>query len=368
MTVVAAICLPEKSGISLFLPERRVCSAPTDAISIGVGERRLSDSQAICRRKKAIHSTRGFMKTHAQWLRIGLYYLVAISVSVFARLYWHTGVPTAASAGAMYLHLVAGMGPTLGVLAVWLVFRRRPTLTFGGTNRTLAVLMIAVLAVVLAIRGVPNPFGLEPHLFGLHLGGWIALYALLEEIGWRGYLQGEFGSYRALARYAVVGLFWYAWHLSWLTNASLAGEAITLVLMIAASIGIGFVADRTRSIIAAAAFHILGNVMGLTTDFRTLIPPHDRMIIASLCLAILILLLRIWRKTPITDSRSRSAAAVSSWVCRRVVTLRYSASSCPLRVSGTSRSGVRPPARMLVVVRAMRRWRGCRRTGPSRRW
>ena len=75
--------------------------------------------------------------------------------------------------------------------------------------------MLAVPAAVMGVLGIDNPFSVDPHLFGIHMGVWIALYAILEETGLRGYLQGEFRNRSPLIRYVIVGLFWYAWHLSY---------------------------------------------------------------------------------------------------------------------------------------------------------
>lgn len=244
-----------------------------------------------------------------RWVRIGLYYAIALAVSALARLYWHMGAATSASPGSMYRHLIAGAGPALGVLAVLMLFRHRPLLTFAGSNARFAVVAITVPAVVLALRGVANPFGMNPHLFGLHMGVWIAAYAVLEEIGWRGYLQDEFADRARLSRYAIVGLFWYAWHLSWVTNPSIAGEVVSALILVAAAIGIGFVADRTGSILAAAAFHVLGNIMGMTTDFRALIPQHERLLLAGLCLAALLVVLRVWRMLDLSRLTQASTRA-----------------------------------------------------------
>lgn len=233
-----------------------------------------------------------------KWPRIGLFYLVALAVSALARLYWHTGAATTPQDGAwaMYRHLIAGAGPALGAAAVVLACKYRSRIGLGGTNPALAAIMVAVPALVMGGMGIANPFGMEPHLFGIHMGLWIAAYAILEEIGWRGYLQDEFRNRPALLKYAIVGLFWYAWHLSWLNGNPVASELVTIVFMVLASIGIGFVADRTGSVLAAAAFHVIGNVMGLTTDFTALIPSAaTRGTIALVCVAIWLVVLRIWR-------------------------------------------------------------------------
>lgn len=231
-------------------------------------------------------------------IRIALYYVVAITISAMSRLYWQITGATPVEQGpfAMYLHLVAGAGPALGAATVWFVFRYRSRITVGGTNAAMGVAMIVVPAIVMGIMGVPNGFGVEPHLFGVHMGSWIVVYAILEEIGWRGYLQDEFRDRPALLKYAIVGLFWYAWHLSWLNGNPVGSELVTIVFMIAASAGIGFVADRAGSVLAAASFHAAGDIMWLTADFKTIIPSTaTRGTIVIACMIIWLVLLRIWR-------------------------------------------------------------------------
>jgi membrane protease YdiL (CAAX protease family) len=236
-------------------------------------------------------------RVNRRWLRIAIYYAVALGLSFLARIIWQTSNLADPRQGAwgMYRHLFSGVGPFLGALLVWALFRPERRMRFGGTWPAMSLAMLAVPAIVLGIMGVANPFGVDAHLFGVHLGVWIAIYAILEETGWRGYLQDEFRQRQALLKYAIVGLFWYAWHFSWLGGHSAGSEAASLAFMIAASIGIGFVADRTRSIFAAAAFHVLGNVMGTTTDFAALIPSQQtRWMIVLACVVVWLIMLRLW--------------------------------------------------------------------------
>ena len=232
-----------------------------------------------------------------KWLRIAIYYAIAIGCSALTRVVWHLGdLSDGRSMLAMYWHLLGGIGPFIGAVTIWLVFRTKRVNSFGGSWPAMAWAMLAVPAAVMGIMGVPNAMGVDPHLLGLHMGAWIGLYAILEETGWRGYLQGEFRAQPALARYAIVGLFWYAWHLTFLQRTTMENELLTVGFIVLASVGIGFVADRTGSILAAAAFHILGNIMGLTSDFRTLIPdPSRRLWIVGICFLIWLVMLRVWR-------------------------------------------------------------------------
>jgi membrane protease YdiL (CAAX protease family) len=231
-------------------------------------------------------------------VRILLFYAVALLFSFLARFVWHTSdTPRQVlTADGMYLHLISALGPFLGALLIWGLFRPKREISFGGSWPTMGAAMLLVPALLLTLLGIDNRLGIERHLFGAHVGIWIALYALLEETGWRGYLQGEFADRPALLRYVIVGLFWYAWHFSFVTDFSLANQAVSLGFILLSSIAIGFVADRTGSIQAAAAFHIAGNILATTALFRLLIPAaQTRLGIVAACFVVWLVMLRLWR-------------------------------------------------------------------------
>jgi len=243
-----------------------------------------------------------------RWIRVAIYYLIALAFSALARLYWHTSDPADPAVGAwgLYRHLLSGLGPLLGALAIWAAFRPERRMSLGGTFPAMGWAMVAVPAAVMAAIGIPNRFGIEPHLFGLHIGVWVAIYALFEETGWRGYLQDELRHWHKLAKYAFIGLLWYAWHFSYLGGYGLGTEISNLLMIVLASIGIGFVADRTHSILAAAAFHVIGDVMGLMHEFKTLMPStHDRLVVVAICVVIWLVMLRLWG---MRDKRRRGDA------------------------------------------------------------
>lgn len=99
-----------------------------------------------------------------------------------------------------------------------------------------------------------------------------------------------------LLKYALIGLVWYAWHFSWVERHTVGDQLFTIGFMILASVGIGFVADRTGSVLAAAAFHIIGDGMGLMPDFRAVIPDsHQRLVIIAICIVLWLVTMRIWR-------------------------------------------------------------------------
>lgn len=248
-----------------------------------------------------------------RWIRIALFYAVALGISFLARVYWRTSDLADLRLGewGLYRHLFSGVGPFAGAFLVWAVFRPEWRMSFGGTFLPMGVAMLAVPAIVLGVIGVGNGFSIDPHVFGVQIGIWIALYAVLEETGWRGYLQGEFDDQSPLLRYVIVGVFWYAWHLTYIVaHNSVATEISNLVFIVLASIGIGFVADRTHSIFAAAAFHVIGNILLTSVEFRTFIPASDvRVKVVLICVAIWLVMLRLWR---IRDNRNRARMAALS--------------------------------------------------------
>ena len=249
------------------------------------------------------------MRLDRKWIRIAIYYAIALGLSFLARVYWETSELADPRLGpwSVFRHLLNGVGPFVGAIAIWAAFRPERRMSFGGTFPLMGLAMLAVPAVVLGVAGIGNGFALDAHLFGVEMGLWIALYAVLEETGWRGYLQDELCEWPALLRYAVVGLFWYFWHFTYLLgDNSLGTEIANLGFLLLASIGIGFVADRTRSIYAAAAFHIVGDILMTSAAFRTFIPESNaRLTIVLICVVVWLVMLRLWA---MRDKLIRTAA------------------------------------------------------------
>ena len=129
---------------------------------------------------------------NSRWTRIVVFYAIAIGFSALARVYWHTGEQFREGALSVYWHLIGGIGPFIGAVVAWLLFRSERRVTFLGAYPAMSLAMLATPAVVMGLMGIDNPFLVDPHLFGVHMGVWVAAYVLLEETGWRGYLQGEF--------------------------------------------------------------------------------------------------------------------------------------------------------------------------------
>lgn len=167
-------------------------------------------------------------------------------------------------------------GPTIGVLAVLLVWGRqvlplRPTTT---TARTVAARLGAVVAATATIfalyvgvttltgvhRAVTDP-GRLSHPFLLILAAQL-LGACGEECGWRTFLQPYLRRRLGLlGSGVVVGLLWGAWHVQVLARGPLHAAAF-LSTTVALSVILAVLLDRLRSgvLIIAGLFHMLINL------------------------------------------------------------------------------------------------------------
>jgi membrane protease YdiL (CAAX protease family) len=230
-----------------------------------------------------------------RWIRIAIYFAIALSSSILFRLNYIGGYGTLKLPGvlAVYKSLLEGAGPFLGALIVMRISGRKSNISFLGNPGRKSLLMLAVPVLLFFIIGVNNDRHINVHFYGLNMGIWIALYGVLEETGWRGYLQDELKDYPPLVKYSIVGVIWYAWHLTFLGHTTVLNELVILVILVLASYGIGLIADRTRSILAAACFHILGNILGLSTELQEAVPAKTRIWIVIACAVCWWALLRI---------------------------------------------------------------------------
>jgi membrane protease YdiL (CAAX protease family) len=95
------------------------------------------------------------------------------------------------------------------------------------------------------------------------------VYGLLEEYGWRGYLQYELRELPVWQYVLIITVMWFLWHLD-LGHRNMLGF---FPLLLFASWGIGKVASDTHSLLFCAAFHGIVNFSkrGLLSDTTYLV-------------------------------------------------------------------------------------------------
>lgn len=139
-----------------------------------------------------------------------------------------------------------GVGPCLGAIVAVLLFGRRFHCTITGTSVIKSVLSVVIPFVCC--------FFLHQELSYVLLG--FIFYSFLEEVGWRGYLQGELKDMKPFQQALIIGTLWFVWHLRFQLSI---GALIFWALLVFSAWGIGRVANDTKSLMACACFHTLYN-------------------------------------------------------------------------------------------------------------
>lgn len=242
------------------------------------------------------------MNTSISWKRILLFLLIAITISnifrfdVFELKSELEKLPT-----WIYILtsiLLEGSGVIIGALLIipFLKKQRKTEISLFGTSKTKSLLMASIPILVLVVNGVKNDFEMNNHIYGLVASIGTILYCIMEEYGWRGYLQEELKELKPWKKYLIIGFIWYLWHLTFLTKASLGDNLFFLGMMILGSWGIGQVAESTKSILASACFHMIIQIMMLNALIKDGIDGTEKIIILGISIVIWFVIIKKWEK------------------------------------------------------------------------
>lgn len=242
------------------------------------------------------------MNTSISWKRILLFLLIAITISnifrfdVFELKSELEKLPT-----WIYILtsiLLEGSGVIIGALIIipFLKKQRKTEISLFGTSKTKSLLMTSIPILLLVVIGVKNDFEMNNHIYGLVASIGTILYCIMEEYGWRGYLQEELKELKPWKKYLIIGFIWYLWHLTFLTKASLGDNLFFLGMMILGSWGIGQVAESTKSILASACFHMIIQIMMLNALIKDGIDGTEKIIILGISIVIWFVIIKKWEK------------------------------------------------------------------------
>ncbi|WP_293916053.1 MULTISPECIES: CPBP family intramembrane glutamic endopeptidase [unclassified Sphingobacterium] len=190
------------------------------------------------------------MKNKVNYLAVLTFYIVAVALRYLTN---KTDLLESVSSSFIKV-LLQGAGPAIGALVVFYAFKIKPVLTLKGNykNTILPFLLYWGLPVVLIL-------GFEYFLkgtFSFMAISAILIYGLLEEIGWRGFLQRELKPLPEFLNILLVATLWFIWHLNFdMTSSNL----LFFGILVLGSWGIGKVADNTFSLLAVSAIHSLNN-------------------------------------------------------------------------------------------------------------
>ena len=194
--------------------------------------------------------------------------------------------------------ILEGCGVFIGALiALFLLKKKRKTMmTFFGTSKSKSFLMAIIPIIILTVIGVKNEFRIDSHLYGLIAIMSSLIYCIMEEYGWRGYLQEELKALTAYQKYLIIGFIWYLWHLTFLTAASLGDNLFFLSMMIFGSWGIGQVAEATKSILASACFHLIIQIMMFNALIKNGIDGIEKLVILGVSVILWFIIIKKWER------------------------------------------------------------------------
>lgn len=239
--------------------------------------------------------------TKRSFLRILIFYIIGITLSNVFRFDILKLNKSEENLSILELILrspLGAIGLLTGALISMHLLKKERKLSYGifGTSAKWSSIMMIIPVVLLGIFGVKNGNNVNEHLYGIAGGIATLIYAFSEEIGWRGYLQDELKAMKEWQRVILIGFLWYLWHLSFLTNQNISDNLQFLGWMIFGSWGIGKVIDSTKSIIVAACFHMIINIMMFNGYLTNGIDGTEKLIILGTSVVLWIIIMAVWKK------------------------------------------------------------------------
>lgn len=202
------------------------------------------------------------MKSKVNYFAILTFYIIAIFLRYLTN---KTEILNGISSEFIKV-ILQGVGPAIGAFVAFTVFKIRPVLTLKGNYKKALVpfLLFWMLPIVLIL-------GVEYFIKGTisyQAVTAILMYGLLEEIGWRGFLQQELKALPQFLNIVIVTSLWFIWHLNFdMTSSNL----LFFGILFLGTWGIGKVADSTHSLLAVSAFHSLNNFFSEINQTKILI-------------------------------------------------------------------------------------------------
>lgn len=234
--------------------------------------------------------------------RLLLFVVIAFVVSNIFRFnvfHWYEILQRDAKWGYQIIRgILEGSGICIaGLLGLYLLRKQRKVaISFFGTSRSKSLLMASVPTVLLTVIGVQNKYGIEAHVYGFIAALATFIYCVMEEYGWRGYLQSELHFLRPIIKFVLIGFIWYSWHLIFLMDTTVTDNLLFLGTLILGSWGIGKIAEITDSILACSCFHLIVNIFMYNSFFDDAFTETSKLIILFVSALLWVLILVKWNR------------------------------------------------------------------------
>ncbi|HCU45549.1 MAG TPA: CPBP family intramembrane metalloprotease, partial [Sphingobacterium sp.] len=190
------------------------------------------------------------MKNKVNYLAILTFFIIAIALRYLTN---KTDLLSNVPSGFIKI-ILQGISPTIAAMTVFAVFKIKPILTLKGNyGHILTPFLLYWTLPIVLILGVE--YGTKGTISFEAISA-ILIYGLLEEIGWRGFLQQQLKPLPEILNIFIVAILWFVWHLNFDFTSS---NLLFFGILILGSWGIGKVANHTYSLLAVSAFHSLNN-------------------------------------------------------------------------------------------------------------
>ena len=156
--------------------------------------------------------------------------------------------------------------------------------------------MASIPAILLMVIGVQNKYGINTHLYGFIASFATFIYCIMEEYGWRGYLQSELQFLRPVINFFFIGFIWYSWHLIFLMQTTFMDNLLFAGTLILGSWGIGKIAELTNSILACSCFHLIVNIFMYNSFFTNAFSGTAKLVILVVSILLWVFILIKWNK------------------------------------------------------------------------
>lgn len=138
--------------------------------------------------------------------------------------------------------------------------------SFLGNNPLKNIVFSIIPIIVFSIVGIENYFNENIYYFAFVYCITNFVYAIAEEICWRGYLNESLSSINKYLKYTITGILWWAWHLRF-------GNAFELfifpIFCIMASFLMGALVDKTKSYLSAVGIHLFLMILTSNSQFNS---------------------------------------------------------------------------------------------------
>jgi uncharacterized protein len=225
-----------------------------------------------------------------KWLFVVLFYLVAFTISGLFNsglltTYYHSF--TKGYIISDYPYLPACLGTLFATILVLIIDKsHKKTITFLGNFKLKNLVISFTPLITFTIVGIDNKYGQNTHVFAFYFALINLIYAVFEEIGWRGYLQDALRPLKQGYRFLLIGLIWWAWHFRYNTAFDL---TLFPVICIGGSFLIGQFTEKTKSFLTAGGLHCLVILLSNSGELT-----KEKMIAGGLAILIWLGIGRFW--------------------------------------------------------------------------